>query len=497
MERFRAAGPIVAFALLLVLAMVILATTSATVSGLISQSFATEEQIRNARSLAQQALDLQLDEETGVRGFAATDSTTFLEPYRAALPVLPPTFDKLDDLLTKLGVERHAALDDARDINAEWLKLVAAPVLGVEPLAGDSLQRYGKKLIDRYRSDIASIEDGLSALEKQVDSTTRTAIAQNSMVTVGALIVLAITGVVVGVIQTRSIQAISEREAEAARLRAAYAAERRVSDALQDAFLQKPLPTLLGVAFSATYIPAREERKVGGDWYEGVELQDGRVMFAIGDVAGHGLEAAVSMNRARQAIVSAALLHAEPAKMLARVNDELIADRGRMVTAVCGIADGGKFSFTYATAGHPPPILVEPGRRPRILPIGGVPLGVLAGREYRTHSIQTVPGATLVLYTDGAVEFARDPIEGEKILLEAVRLAVENGNPEPANAIRDHIFGFREAEDDVAILTIAFSQPEQGTGHGGREGHIIANASRGAMAAPSTSSTLITGANAA
>ena len=495
MERLRANGPIVAFALLLILAMVVLAIASASTSNVISQSFATEAQVRSARQLAEQALELQLDEETGIRGWAATGSRTFLEPYRAAIPVLPTVFDRLGVALAKLDAGRTGALNDARDVNAKWLQLVATPVLG-GPLGNDAIQRYGKKLIDRYRLDISSIEDALVQLENNTDITTRSAIAQNTLVTVVALIVLAIVGVVAGVLQTRSSQQLAQRDAEAASLRVAYAAERRVSDALQDAFLQKPLPTLLGVAFSATYIPAREERKVGGDWYEGVELEDGRVMFAIGDVAGHGLEAAVSMNRARQAIVSAALLHAEPAKMLNRVNDELIAERGRMVTAVCGIADVNKFSFTYATAGHPPPILVEPGRAPRILPMGGVPLGVLPSRDYRAHSIQTVPGATLVLYTDGAVEFARDPIEGEKVLLEAVRLAVEKGNPEPAAAIRDHIFGFREAEDDVAILTIAFVQPEEDAGHRPREAQIITSASRGGHT-PSSSSGSMSGANAA
>jgi len=496
MERLRASGPIVVFSILLVVAMAILAIAGASVNNLISRSFATEAQIRNARLLAEGALELQLDEETGIRGWAATGAGTFLQPYRAALPILPKTLDGLGTLLGKLGIGRAAALRDARHVNAEWLRLVATPVLS-GPRGKGALQRYGKKLIDRYRIDIRSIEDGLSILEHKTDTATRRAIEQNTFVTVGALIALAITGLIVGVVQTHSVQEIAQREAESARLRAAYAAERRVSDALQEAFLQKPLPTLVGVAFSATYIPASEERKVGGDWYEGVELQDGRVMFAIGDVAGHGLEAAVSMNRARQAIVSAALVHADPAKMLARVNDELIADRGRMVTAVCGIADANKYSFTYATAGHPPPILVEPGRAPRILPIGGVPLGVLANRAYRTHSIQTVPGATLVLYTDGAVEFERDPIEGERVLLEAVRAALEQGNAEPATAIRDQIFGFRSAEDDVAILTIAFVEPEEGSDHGHHEAQIIASASRGGTIVPSSSTTVVTKTNAA
>jgi serine phosphatase RsbU (regulator of sigma subunit) len=225
---------------------------------------------------------------------------------------------------------------------------------------------------------------------------------------------------------------------------------------LQEAFLQKPLPKLTGVSFSATYVPATESTKVGGDWYEGVELSEARVLFAIGDVAGHGLPAAVSMNRARQALLSASLLDPDPASLLTRVNETLLRQNSPMVTALCGYADSQTYQFTYATAGHPPPILLEPGKALRSLQYGGLPLSIVRHAEYRSHTIQTVPGAMLVLYTDGLIEHSHDVLTGEALLLEAVAQSVHEKASDPAGSIRDAIFKERTVGDDVAIFTIAF-----------------------------------------
>ncbi|HMC45354.1 MAG TPA: PP2C family protein-serine/threonine phosphatase, partial [Caballeronia sp.] len=150
-------------------------------------------------------------------------------------------------------------------------------------------------------------------------------------------------------------------------------------------------------------------------------------------------------------------------ELLARVNDELIRSDGRMVTAVCGYADARSYTFTYATAGHPPPILFEPGRGARLLEFGGVPLGVVDGARYGSHTVLTIPGAMLVLYTDGAVEHSRDLLEGERTLLRAVNEAPGQGS-EPAQFIRDTIFANRHAADDVAIVTITFAEGKHNAG---------------------------------
>jgi len=162
------------------------------------------------------------------------------------------------------------------------------------------------------------------------------------------------------------------------------------------------------------------------------------------------------MNRARQALLCAALLDPDPASLLTRVNEELLHERCPMVTALCGYADSHTYQFTYATAGHPPPILLEPGKPPRALLYGGLPLSIMQDAEYSTHTVQTVPGAMLVLYTDGLIEHSHDVLTGEALLLEAVVQSVREKASEPAVAIRDIIFRKHAVGDDVAILTIAF-----------------------------------------
>jgi serine phosphatase RsbU (regulator of sigma subunit) len=264
-------------------------------------------------------------------------------------------------------------------------------------------------------------------------------------------------------VQTRALHTI-EREREAANevrvrerlLEAAYEAEKGVTHTLQQAFNQRMLPSLPSISFSATYMPAAEEAKVGGDWYDAFEIGSNRILFVIGDIAGHGLDAAVAMSRVRNDVLSAAILDADPASILQRVNARMLSQevRGPLVTAVVGIADAANYTYTYATAGHPPPILVEPERAPRPLEFGGLALGATDKIAYKTRIVQSVPGAMLVLYTDGVVEHSRDIVAGERELLQSIS-AIPAG-ADPATAVYQSIFSERKAGDDVAILTIGF-----------------------------------------
>ena len=146
-----------------------------------------------------------------------------------------------------------------------------------------------------------------------------------------------------------------------------------------------------------------------------------------------------------------------PAGLLERVSSELYRDKTPLVTAVAGFADSNTYEFVYATAGHPPPLLIEPGRPPRMLDCGSLPLGAMGENEYRTFRIQSVPGAMLVLYTDGAIEHSRDVIAGEEILLAAAAEAVNASPNDPATFIHNTVFNGRDIGDDVAILTVGFA----------------------------------------
>jgi hypothetical protein len=102
-------------------------------------------------------------------------------------------------------------------------------------------------------------------------------------------------------------------------------------------------------------------------------------------------------------------------------------------------------------------LLIEPGRAPRMLDCGSLPLGAMPDNDYRTFRIQSVPGATLVLYTDGAIEHSHDVIAGEEILLAAAAGAVRQSSAETATFIHNTVFNGRPIGDDVAILTIGFA----------------------------------------
>ena len=430
----------------------------------VSGSFYTGEQIRTARTLSARVLKNQLDEETGLRGYAATRDPLYLEPYYAGRRSMAASFIELRRQAAALGLrEVRAPLTDAIAANATWIRTVAAPLLVARGPNPRRLERRGKALVDRFRTDIARVNARIDARERIVDAGAQRAIDRVALFVAGAVGLIGLLALVF-LIQQARLGARLERErmrAEEARrrsaeMRAAYVAEKRIADTLQDAFAQRALPTVPTLRFSATYVPATEETKVGGDWYDALEMPANRVMFAIGDVAGHGIDAAVTMNRARHALISSALLDSDPASVLARVNAELLRDKAPMVTAVCGFADARTYEFVYSTAGHPPPLLLEPGRAPRLLDCGGLPLGILSA-NYSTYRIQTVPGAMLVLYTDGAVEHSHDVIEGEKLLLAAAAEAAKRSDVDPATIIHNAIFEGRPVGDDVAILTIGFS----------------------------------------
>jgi serine phosphatase RsbU (regulator of sigma subunit) len=474
MDR-RSIRPLIVSAVVLALIVPIVIAAGMLVRSYTRAAFRTEQYTTAARALAYDAVQYQLDEETGVRGFAATHDRVFLAPYYSSAKLLPATLVQLRRAALALALPAGAleAIADATRVSGTWNEAVAAPLIARrgEPSA---VERRGKNLIDRYRRDMARVQDAIGARKDALDVATEIAIDRlNAFV---ALVAAAIVGLGIwfGAQQSRLAGVLAAKQREAAELAVAFDTERRLAERLQDAFFQRPFPVLPAVSFSATYVPATEEAKVGGDWYDGLEISRDRVMFVIGDVAGHGLDAAVAMNHARQALVSAAVIDPDPARLLARVNEELLRQRARMVTAVCGYADARTFEFTYATAGHPPPILVEPDRPPRMLECGGLPLAVVDDAEYRSHTVQSVPGAMLVLYTDGAVEHSRDVLAGEATLLEAVRDAASSDAANPAAAIHATIFEQRAVGDDVAIMTVAFERAG-----GERDSAIVAAGARG------------------
>jgi serine phosphatase RsbU (regulator of sigma subunit) len=434
------------------------------VRSVVATSFRDAERIRTARLNVTQLLNEQLDEETGVRGYAVARMQTLLEPYYTGRAILPASFERVYRDLTDLNVTAALRpLGDAVETNRRWLRQVAFPVI-LSRRPHPSLELRGKSLVDRFRRDLHQIDGVLAGQASRYGAR-----VERAIVLVGALALGGVFAVIVaaslftiqqyrlGVRLERARTASEEERRKSAEVRAAYATEKRIADTLQQAFAERLFPELPSLGFSATYMPATEQAKIGGDWYDALQLSEDRVLLAIGDVTGHGIEAVVAMNKARQLLIGCALLDATPHRVLERVNAELMRSKSPIITAVSAVIDTRTREFAYAAAGHPPPVLFEPGGRARLLEFGSLPLGVTVKVRYVTHRVQTVPDAMIVLYTDGAIEHSRDLASGEAELVEAVEAVGRNPDAEPATAIRDRIFKRRKVADDVAILTARFS----------------------------------------
>jgi anti-sigma regulatory factor (Ser/Thr protein kinase) len=229
----------------------------------------------------------------------------------------------------------------------------------------------------------------------------------------------------------------------------------RVADRLQRALLPESFPPVRGAKFDAAYRPASSEAEVGGDWYDAFALTDGRVAISMGDVAGHGLEAAIVMGEIRQAMRTAAISEASPARVLEQINSVInLRNSIGMVTAIFGYYHPDVRELTYAVAGHPPPVITIAEGFNGFLPGGGVPLGVESRIDATDWTITLPPRSCIVFYTDGMTEFSRDVLAGEKRLLDASIRAFEHDPENPALALQERVFDAAANRDDAATLTL-------------------------------------------
>ena len=436
--------------LVLLFVVPLLAIAGWRVEAAVADAGSYQHDIRIAQIARARCLRFQLDEETGLRGYLATNEKLYLEPYTTAAAALPAAFAHLKESLgpLSLGDVQEVAHSEQR-INAAWIASIVRPLLAHPGRSAASLelQRRGKYLVDQFRNDDQQLLIILDGAAAAADQRSGRAIANTLFYVIGAVIALTLAAGFLGFQQAQASRSAFEN-------RVLYENQKRIADLLQTAFLNNGLPMSPHVGLHATYVPATTEEKVGGDWYDAFELPDKRILFSIGDVAGHGIEAAVVMSRARQAIVAAALHEDDPAKVLERANASIILQSAHMVTAICGYIDTKTLEVVYATAGHPPPVLARPDHASQFLPHAGIPLGIMQGATYRTFVARVFDGAMIVLYTDGVTEHKRNLLQGEARLLEAARLAVLEENP--ALAIRNHIFASAAPIDDVAILTLSF-----------------------------------------
>jgi anti-anti-sigma factor len=319
---------------------------------------------------------------------------------------------RLPDFLGASAVSVYLA-DPERGLRLVHAAGYAAPVLGAystmrldDPVPIAAAARTGEPVWIRNREEWA--RDWPKLLDKAVAGDRYAASA----------LPLAAVGRVVGAIglsfPTERIFPTDERDfvlglvAQAAPAfeRAAAADERRlIAETLQKSLLPPTLPRLDRLPLASRYLPGARGSQAGGDWYDVLPLDEGRVAIAVGDVVGQGARAAAIMGQLRSALSGYLLEGHDPVQALERL------DRfaGRVPdatgsTVACLVLDPETGELTWARAGHPPPLVAGPNGCRLLEDATGTVLGVRARPPYTAGTATIAPGESIVLYTDGLVE---------------------------------------------------------------------------------------------
>jgi serine phosphatase RsbU (regulator of sigma subunit) len=268
-------------------------------------------------------------------------------------------------------------------------------------------------------------------------------------------------GTPVGEVMGPEMVTLAERVAErtSAMIRSAseFARHRAAVDALHHVLLPAEVPDVPGWEVGACYVPFTASPTVGGDWWDGLVLPDGRVALTVGDVAGHGVPAVAVMGQLRNTMRSHLVAGLDPAESLAELSALLDwTDRAAHATAVAVVADPATGELVWASAGHPPPLVTSPGGKPRWLDVpAAAPLGALPRHRphpYRNYHDHVAPGEALHLYSDGLVEGRRRDIDTGLDRLAAAASRHECGTAVQARCEELVAELVQEAEDDVCLL---------------------------------------------
>ena len=232
--------------------------------------------------------------------------------------------------------------------------------------------------------------------------------------------------------------------------------EHRIAETLQRSLLPDRLPEIPGIALAARYVPATGDLQVGGDWYDVVQLPNGQVAMAIGDVAGHGLRAASIMGQLRMALRAYVLEDDSPASVVGRVH-QLVQrlNQPEIVTIAYLVFDPDSGSLRFANAGHPPPLLIGPDGERRFLE-GALapPIGAAAYLDrFVEDATELRVGSSLLLFTDGLVERRTASIHDGMTRLKAATADAPDDLEELCDRVLASMTG-TEVTDDIALVAL-------------------------------------------
>lgn len=240
-----------------------------------------------------------------------------------------------------------------------------------------------------------------------------------------------------------------------------YEQERDAALMLQRSLLAEQLPRDQRFLIATSYRPAGERLEVGGDWYDAFTVSQDTIALVVGDVVGRGLEAATAMGQLRSAVRALASAQQGPASLLESL-DRFVEPLERAQSATVAYAEIALHSgqLRFASAGHPPSLLLEDGGRARFLwDAQSPPVGANLRRLPRLEAQLTLrPDARLLLYTDGLVERRGEPLDvGLQRLADHFVARRATPLPQLVDELADDMSAAGRSDDDVCLLCFSFA----------------------------------------
>jgi CHASE3 domain sensor protein len=395
-----------------------------------------------------QTLRVQLEQETGLRGYLSTDQRAFLDPYTARIDDFSSALDRFAADAAPLQIaDLDTTVAQMRRLHARWESDVARPLVE-HPHAKDAITRetLGKILVDQLNGDAQNVHRLLEHRLAYAQADLKHRIDEALIGGLSVVVVFGAMGIAFLFSRTQMLAVIDR--------------ERGIVEALEGAF-RSDLDGLPSARLGVAYVSATEDAAVGGDLYDVRRLDDHRGLAIVADVSGKGLDAAVNTAFVKYSMRTLAFERDDPAAILDGFNRlflRSVRDPSLFVVAFVCVLDARRETLTYAAAGHNGAFLRRAGEV-RLLEVTGPIIGIDDAAVFETRTIALEPGDLIVVATDGLTE-ARD--ERGDILQDTGTIQLLRSVSSEPQACADGLveavraMGGGAISDDLAILAIAY-----------------------------------------
>jgi serine phosphatase RsbU (regulator of sigma subunit) len=413
-------------------------------------AFVQHTYVDQAQSSLAELYLLQLEEDTGLRGFLSSGQRLYLNSAASE-----PKFDNTWQALRIASQHAQLQVDevllaDLLRTHERWLSVVEKP-LAARPNGSDQLQELtlDKTLTDRMRDDFTRLQALYAGQAQSASDRIQDLLRRAAISTAALMLLFGCAAIIADLYRSRTQQALER--------------ERTVADTLQRAFLSgwDALPYLhVGTA----YLSSTREATIGGDLFDIHRIDDHRSLLLVADVSGKGLDAAVGTAQVKYSIRTLVEDYTDPAVVLGKFNRTYIRsqrDPSAFVSVFVGIFDDRDWSLRYSSAGHSP-AYVRRSDWVEQLPVTGPLLGIADDASFSSVNVAIYAGDTIVLATDGLTE-ARDSA-GVLVDDDGVIRWIRDGERDPQPLAAELVakvtrFAGGRINDDLALLVITVDRP--------------------------------------